>query len=66
LGRDLCKPIGVYYIMDKKEEFEKASAPLIKFLNDHANPHSTVIVTTMVAELLSGEIVYNTDEFVKD
>ena len=52
--------------MEKIKSFELACEPLIKWLNDNANPHSTVIVNSTSAELLSGEMNYNTDKFVKD
>jgi len=52
--------------VEKRARFELACEPLIKWLNDNANPHSTVIVNSTSAELLSGEMNYNTDKFVKD
>lgn len=51
---------------DKIQSFEEAAKPLIKWLNDNANPHSTAIVTTTSAELLSGEIVIKCEDFIKD
>ena len=50
----------------KKEEFRIAVEPLMKFLNDHGNPHMSVIVTPTTSELVSGEMTHVTDEFVKD
>ncbi len=63
--------------MDKKkltdEQFRAAFAaaadPLIKFLNEHPDrldPHHTVIVTPISAELLSGEMAHRTTEHIKD
>lgn len=57
--------------LDKKrdelaDEFKEAAEPLIKFLNDRCNPHTQVIVTTNSAELVSGELVFNTEEFIHD
>ena len=52
--------------VEKRARFELACEPLIKWLNDNTNPHSTVIVNSTSAELLSGEMNYNTDKFVKD
>ena len=46
--------------------FESVVDPVIKWLNDHANPHATVIVETNGAQLVSGEIGYQTDKFIKD
>jgi len=48
------------------KSFEEISRPLIKFLNDNCNPHFSVIVTTTGAELVSGEMAYNTNDFVRD
>lgn len=51
--------------MDNKE-FEEAVKPLIKWLNDNCNPHTTVIVTCTDAEVMSGEYGFRTEEFLKD
>ena len=41
---------------DKKmEDFEKATRPLIKWLNDNCpNPHTSIIITPTNAELVEG------------
>ena len=52
-----------------KEEgasFDDAVKPLIKWLNDNANPHSVVVVDTDSAVLYTGERSLVTDEFIKD
>jgi len=49
--------------------FASAADPLIKFLNEHPdrlNPHYTVIVTPISAELLSGEMSHRTNQHIKD
>ncbi|RDT35873.1 hypothetical protein DXF89_21630 [Enterobacter roggenkampii] len=46
--------------------FKEASKPLIKWLNENANPHASVIVDCTGAELLTGEISFNTKDFLKD
>ncbi|MEA5195403.1 hypothetical protein [Enterobacter roggenkampii] len=48
------------------DTFKAAAKPLIKWLNDNANPHASVIVDCTSAELLTGEIAVNTKEFLKD
>ena len=55
-------------IMTKEQiaELNTASKPLIKFLNDHCNPHAKVIVECDGAELLSGSVGIKCDEFIKD
>lgn len=49
-----------------REEFEELARPLIKFLNDNYHPHAAVLITPNMAEILSGELVFNTDEYIKD
>jgi len=51
---------------EKQKEFEALAKPLIKFLNDNYCPHVSVIITPDSAELLSGEMAFYTDEFIKD
>lgn len=51
---------------DKTKSFEEAAKPLIKWLNENTTPHSKVIVDSISAELVSGEMVINTEEFLKD
>lgn len=51
---------------EKQQSFEEAAKPLIKWLNENANPHSKVIVDSTSAELVSGEMIINTQEFLKD
>lgn len=46
--------------------FKDVVKPVIKWLNENANPHALVIVNATSAELLSGEIGFNTEEFLKD
>ncbi|HFQ7884128.1 TPA: hypothetical protein ACHS9P_000477 [Enterobacter roggenkampii] len=48
------------------DTFKAASKPLIQWLNENANPHASVIVDCTGAELLVGEIAFNTKEFLKD
>ena len=48
------------------ETFKAAAKPLIKWLNENANPHASVIVDCTSAELSIGEIAFNTKEFLKD
>lgn len=48
------------------DTFKAAAKPLIQWLNENANPHASVIVDCTGAELLTGEIAFNTKEFLKD
>ncbi|ENZ8428211.1 hypothetical protein ACHA69_001750 [Klebsiella aerogenes] len=49
-----------------QESFEEAAKPLIKWLNENANPHSAVIVDSNSAVLYSGEASIVTDEFIQN
>jgi len=70
----LDKPLTNEVVLEKRtdekyELFKKATEPLIKFMNDEVtmfDPHSTVIVTSTSATLLSGEIGLVTKRFLKD
>jgi len=48
------------------EEFETASKPLIKWLNDNCHPHVTAIVTPSSTEILESSAYVLNDEFFKD
>lgn len=50
----------------QREEFETAARPLIKWLAENVHPHHTVIVTGTNAELLEGQIVVSTEEYLRD
>ena len=51
---------------NKQKEFEEACKPLMKFLAKECHPHMSVHVTSSSCELLSGEAVFNTEEFLID
>ena len=51
---------------DLKSKFIEAVKPLMKFLCENCNPHSSVIVTGTNAELLHGAIVFKTEEYLVD
>ncbi len=46
--------------------FEDAARPLIRWLAENGHPHHTAIVTSNRAELLMGESVVNTEDYLKD
>lgn len=46
--------------------FQEAAEPLIKYLCENHNPHTSVIVTCTSAELVTGERIHRTEEFLKD
>ena len=51
---------------EKYQSFKEAAEPLIKWLNENANPHAVVVVEPDNAVLYSGEISHPTNEFIKD
>lgn len=51
---------------EKQLEFESLAKPLVKFLNDNYHPHVSIIITPDSAEILSGEMAFHTEEYIKD
>lgn len=68
LGRGPC--LGDCHVTDinkaRSSSFEEVVKPVIKWLNENANPHASVIVDVTNATLLTGEIGFRTEEFIKD
>ena len=52
--------------MENQLTFEEAVKPLMKWLCENTNPHTTAIVTGNVAELVEGVKLVKTDEFIVD
>lgn len=51
---------------NERAEFELLAKPLIKWLNENKNPHAAIIITPTSAEVLTGEIGLETNEFLVD
>lgn len=51
---------------EQKDEFEKLTKQVMKFLCDNFHPHVSVIVDPTHAEILEGQAATVTHEFVKD
>ncbi|MDZ0185125.1 hypothetical protein [Klebsiella quasipneumoniae] len=51
---------------DRSSSFEDVVKPVIKWLNENANPHTSVSIDATSAHLLTGEIGIHTEEFIKD
>jgi ethanolamine utilization protein EutA (predicted chaperonin) len=49
----------------KVKEFETLAKPLIKFLAENTNPHTSVIVTSNDAELVVGQQMYVNNTYLK-
>ncbi len=52
--------------MGKQDEFEVATRPLIKWLNENCHPHVAVIVENDGAQLFEGVCSFRTQDFIKD
>lgn len=50
----------------RSSSFEDVVKPVIKWLNENANPHTSVSIDATSAHLLTGEIGIHTEEFIKD
>lgn len=59
-----------YHVSDvnkaRSPSFEDVVKPVIKWLNENANPHTSVSIDATSAQLLTGEIGIHTEEFIKD
>ncbi|GKI83903.1 hypothetical protein [Klebsiella variicola] len=59
-----------YHVSDvnkaRSSSFEDVVNPVIKWLNENANPHTSVSIDATSAHLLTGEIGIHTEEFIKD
>ncbi|HGO4253206.1 hypothetical protein [Klebsiella quasipneumoniae] len=68
LGRGPC--LGDCHVSDvnkaRSSSFEDVVKPVIKWLNENANPHTSVSIDATSAQLLIGEIGIHTEEYIKD
>ncbi|MCV5568539.1 hypothetical protein OFS25_18620 [Escherichia coli] len=68
LDRGPC--LGDCHVADvnkaRSSSFEDVVKPVIKWLNENANPHTSVNIDATSAQLLTGEIGIHTEEFIKD
>ncbi|WP_247687053.1 hypothetical protein [Klebsiella michiganensis] len=53
-------------MQSKSPSFEDVVKPVIKWLNENTNPHTSVNIDATSAQLLTGEIGIHTEEFIKD
>lgn len=51
---------------EKRNEFTAMAKEMVKWLNDNANPHASIIITPTSAELLSADVGFTTEEFLND
>lgn len=57
---------GMPFTPPPRKAFELAAEPLMKYLAENHNPHTTAIVNPTEAELVTGEMSHCTDKFLKD
>nr|DAG81890.1 MAG TPA: hypothetical protein [Caudoviricetes sp.] len=48
------------------DSFEAVTKPVIQWLNENSNPHAIILIDPTGATLHTGEIGYQTEEFLKD
>lgn len=48
------------------EKLLEAAKPLIKYLDENFHPHVTCVVTPTSAEVLEGQQIVHTTEFLRD
>ena len=51
---------------EQRKDFQEKAKPLIKWINENADPHTSIIIDNTHAEVLSGEIAFRTEEFWRD
>lgn len=51
---------------NKRQEFIELAKPLIKWMNDNMHLRAKIVIDCTSAELVSGEIGFTTDEYVRD
>lgn len=56
---------GLHETLEKKVSFDDVAKPMIKWLAENTHPHHLVIVTSTHAELLEGQQVISTHEYLK-
>ncbi len=68
LDRGPC--LGDCHVADvnkaRSSSFEDVVKPVIKWLNENANPHTSVNIDVTSAQLLTGEICIHTEGFIND
>ncbi len=60
------KEVIMFANEEQRNELEKLTRPIIKYLNDNFHPHITVVINTVGAELLEGICNYSTKDYLKD
>lgn len=53
-------------IKEELSAFEKLARPLIQWLNENHNPHTSIIITTTNAEVVQGLVAFPCNDYIKD
>ena len=53
-------------LKEQEESFEESARPLMKYLGENHHPHTSAYVRNDLAELLEGQEVFGTKEYVAD
>lgn len=51
---------------EQQREFEDAVRPVIQWLNNNCHPHNSIIITNLSAEIVCGEYMYRTEDYLLD
>lgn len=51
---------------EQRKAFEEAAKPLMKYLAENHNPHTSIILTSNTCEIVEGKGSLVTDEFIQD
>lgn len=46
-------------------EFEELVRPLIKYLAENHNPHTSIIITNTSAEIVEGKLCFHTEDYLE-
>jgi len=49
----------------KRQQFIKLTEPLIEYMNNF-HPHHILVIDSVSAELLEGQLCYHTEKYLKD
>jgi len=51
---------------EKKIQFEEVVRPVMKWMAENLHPHTKIIIEANTAELVEGDISFNTNEYIVD
>jgi len=51
---------------EKIQSFQQVAEPVIQWLNENTDPHTSILITVDRADLMSGEIGFPAKRYIKD